>query len=178
MSIPVTVGIPVIMFLSVTLSKMIHIRPLKLICLNFYHVELKHLDSSFYSSSVPFCHRWLQPFAASGGRTWHRCWWGGLWEKEQYVNPLSVRHYWTHKIINDWNSFPSCFSPLMSHRVSKQALVIGETCWQCDSGIWGLKQARLNCQAEGRFTAAEQKLRVKIQPTHPMFRWFISTHKT
>lgn len=53
MSIPVTV----IMFLSVTLSKMIHIRPLKLICLNFYHVELKHLDSSFYSSSVPFCHR-------------------------------------------------------------------------------------------------------------------------
>lgn len=57
MSIPVTVGIPVIMFLSVTLSKMIHIRPLKLICLNFYHVELKHPDSSFYSSSVPFCHR-------------------------------------------------------------------------------------------------------------------------
>lgn len=39
----------------------------------------------------------------------------------------------------------------------RQAVVIGESCQRYDSGIWRLEQARLNCQAEGRFTAAEQK---------------------
>lgn len=34
----------------------------------------------------------------------------------------------------------------------------GETCWGCDSSIWGIReQARLNCQAEGRFTWPAQK---------------------
>lgn len=41
---------------------------------------------------------------------------------------------------------------------NRQVVVIGETCWRCDSGIWGLEQPMLNCQAEGRFAAVEQKL--------------------
>ena len=86
-----------------------------------------------------------------------------------------------HKIINNSNSFPQTRQGFFSHSCQivheRQAVVIGETCWRCDSGIWGLEQARLNCQAEGRFTAVEQKLRDRIRPTHPTLRWFISVHR-
>lgn len=97
------------------------------------------------------------------------------------LKPSNTRHYQTHKITNNSNSFPQTRQGFFSHSCQivheRQAVVIGETCWRCDSGIWGLEQARLNCQAEGRFTAVEQKLRDRIRPTHPTLRWFISVHR-
>lgn len=54
-----------------------------------------------------------------------------LWLQRPKVKPLSIRHYWTHKIINYLNSFPQTgqtvlfFPPQMSN-----------SAWEAGSGNW------------------------------------------